>query len=86
MLVSFEVFLIVFLQQPWPYNGVLHPSQTALIVIDMQRDFLDPTGYIGSMGYDVSVTRRTIEPTRIVLERFRELGASILIAIPSLFS
>jgi nicotinamidase-related amidase len=53
---------------------VLHPSQTALIIIDMQRDFLDPAGYIGSMGYDVSVTRRTIEPTQRVLARFRELG------------
>jgi nicotinamidase-related amidase len=74
------------LQKPWPYNGVLHPSQTALIVIDMQRDFLDPTGYIGSMGYDVSVTRRTIEPTKIVLDRFRELGASVVIETSSFFS
>lgn len=45
-----------------------------MVVIDMQRDFLDPKGYIGSMGYDVSVTRKTIEPTAKVLARLRELG------------
>jgi nicotinamidase-related amidase len=63
---------------PWPYNGLLHPNTTALVVIDMQRDFLDQDGYVGSMGYDVSVTRKTIEPTATVLARLRQLGFHVI--------
>ena len=33
---------------------------TALLVIDMQRDFLDPAGYIGQSGVDVGVLRAAI--------------------------
>ncbi len=32
-------------------------ATTALIVIDMQRDFLDPRGYIGQSGVDVGPLR-----------------------------
>ena len=26
---------------PWPHDGDLRPSETALLIIDMQRDFCD---------------------------------------------
>lgn len=38
----------------WPHGGDLTPATTALIIIDMQRDFCDPAGYVGAMGYDVT--------------------------------
>ena len=38
----------------WPYNGDLRPDNTALIVIDMQRDFAEPGGFGASLGNDVS--------------------------------
>jgi biuret amidohydrolase len=37
----------------WPHAGDLRPEDTALLIIDMQRDFCDAAGYIGSMGYDL---------------------------------
>jgi len=36
---------------PWPYNGKLNRYNTALVIIDMQNDFVDPKGYFGRMGY-----------------------------------
>ena len=39
----------------------------ALLVIDMQRDFLDPLGYVAQSGVDVSILRRTIEPVQRLL-------------------
>ena len=43
----------------------------ALLVIDMQRDFLDPLGYVAQSGVDVSILRRTIEPVRRLLAAAR---------------
>ena len=47
------------LPSAWPHDGRLEPSETALLIIDMQRDFCDEGGYIASMGYDVSPARRS---------------------------
>jgi biuret amidohydrolase len=43
----------------------------ALLVIDMQRDFLDPLGYVGQSGVDVGILRRTIEPVQRLLAAAR---------------
>ena len=37
----------------------------------MQRDFLDPLGYVAQSGVDVSILRRTIEPVRGLLAAAR---------------
>jgi nicotinamidase-related amidase len=55
---------------PWPYNGDLRPTNTALIVIDMQTDFCGIGGYVDRMGYDL--TRAPIEPITAVLAAMRE--------------
>lgn len=62
----------------FPFDGQLTPANTALIVIDMQIDFCAPGGYVDSMGYDVSLTRRPIEPIQRVLTKMRELGFTII--------
>ena len=56
----------------FPYDGSLSPATTALLSIDMQRDFLDEGGYVHSMGYDLAPFRKTIAPTRSVLSAARQ--------------
>src|SRR4051812_33389638 len=63
---------------PWPWNGDLRPSNTALIVIDMQTDFCGKGGYIDLLGYDISITRACIEPIARVLDAFRRGGYWVL--------
>lgn len=63
---------------PWPFDGVLIPANTALIVIDMQTDFCGKGGYVDTMGYDISLTRAPIEPIRALLARFRAAGAHVI--------
>jgi nicotinamidase-related amidase len=62
----------------WPYNGALHPKNTAFVIIDMQSDFCGRGGYVDQMGYDISLTRACIEPIQSVLSTMRELGFLII--------
>lgn len=62
----------------WPYNGKLLPSNTALIVIDMQTDFCGVGGYVDKMGYDISLTRAPIEPLQKLMALMREQGFHVI--------
>jgi nicotinamidase-related amidase len=57
-----------------PYAFELDPGRAALLIIDMQRDFLEPGGFGAMLGNDVSLLRRTIEPNRRLLEAWRAAG------------
>jgi nicotinamidase-related amidase len=61
---------------PSPFT--FDPASTALLVIDMQRDFLEPGGFGESLGNDVSQLRRTIEPTAALLRACREVNLPII--------
>ncbi len=63
---------------PWPYDGILTPANTALIIIDMQTDFCGRGGYVDKMGYDLGLTRAPIEPIRAVLKVMRNRGYHII--------
>jgi len=56
----------------WPYDGAAPINKTALLCIDWQIDFCGQGGYVDAMGYDISLTRAGVEPTRRVLEAWRE--------------
>ena len=62
----------------FPFDGNLTVANTALIIIDMQVDFCAKGGYVDSMGYDISLTRRPIAPIQQVLARMRRMGFLII--------
>ncbi len=61
-----------------PFAVELDLDETALIVIDMQKDFLEPGGFGDSLGNDVTLLQRTIAPLQTVLAATRRLGMTII--------
>jgi nicotinamidase-related amidase len=61
-----------------PYDFQFDPAATALLIIDMQRDFILPGGFGAMLGNDVSRLTPAIEPTRRVLETFRGKHLKVL--------
>jgi biuret amidohydrolase len=62
--------------QPYPFAFI--PSAAALVIIDMQRDFLEPGGFGAALGNDVARLRTAIEPTGRVLRACREAGVMVV--------
>jgi nicotinamidase-related amidase len=62
--------------KPGPFTFDM--DSTALVVIDMQRDFLLPGGFGESLGNDVSQLRRTIAPLAALMAAWRVAGLPII--------
>ena len=60
-----------------PYNYVFPPNHTALLVIDMQRDFLLPGGFGDIQGGNLEAVQASIAPVKDLISAFR--GADIVI-------
>ena len=56
----------------------LTPARTALLVIDMQRDFLLPEGYAAQAGLDIAPLAATIRPIEKLLTVGRKAGLLIV--------
>jgi nicotinamidase-related amidase len=61
-----------------PYPFALDPATTALVIIDMQRDFLLPGGFGALLGNDVSMLTKVIEPLSGVLAAARAAGMLVI--------
>jgi nicotinamidase-related amidase len=61
---------------PGPF--ALPPGEVALIVIDMQRDFLLPGGFGETLGNDVSQLAVVVPPLQRVLEAARAAGLLVI--------
>jgi len=55
----------------FPHAGGVTTSNTALIIIDMQRDFCDPLGYVARKGYDLTSIQATIPHIAALLAECR---------------
>ncbi len=61
-----------------PYSLELDLARAALLIIDMQRDFLEPGGFGDMLGNDVSQLRGAIEPNRKLLDAWRAAGLLVI--------
>ncbi len=61
-----------------PYAFDFRPTECALLIIDMQRDFLEPGGFGESLGNDVSLLRRTIAPNCALLAAWRAAHLTVI--------
>lgn len=64
--------------QAEPYELPFDLESTALVMIDMQRDFVEPGGFGEMLGNDVSLLRSSIEPCKEVLETARKVGLFVI--------
>ena len=53
-------------------------DRTAIVIIDMQRDFLEPGGFGETLGNDVSLLGKAVKPCKALLERARRKGVLVI--------
>ena len=61
-----------------PYAFEFDPKTMALVMIDFQRDFVDPGGFGEALGNDVSLLRRAVPPAERVLKAVRDAGLFVV--------
>ncbi|MFI4987617.1 MAG: cysteine hydrolase family protein [Alphaproteobacteria bacterium] len=61
-----------------PYAFTFDPASAALVIIDMQRDFVEPGGFGEALGNDVSLLQKAIAPTKRVLQAARKAGIFVV--------
>ncbi|HET7882340.1 MAG TPA: isochorismatase family cysteine hydrolase [Acetobacteraceae bacterium] len=61
-----------------PYRFAFTPAAAALLIIDMQRDFLEPGGFGAALGNDVALLRSAIAPIGRVLRACRSAGIMVV--------
>jgi biuret amidohydrolase len=62
--------------QPYPFP--LQADRAALVIIDMQRDFLEPGGFGAALGNDVSQLSGVVGPVRRLLQAARDWGLLVI--------
>lgn len=61
---------------PFAYEFEL--DRTALVIIDMQRDFIEPGGFGETLGNDVSLLQAIVPATQSVLHAWRRKGGLVI--------
>lgn len=61
---------------PYPYS--LPMNKPCLVIIDMQKDFMEPGGFGESLGNDVSLLRSIIDPLQTLLAACRRLDIPVV--------
>ncbi|MDF1484983.1 cysteine hydrolase [Ramlibacter sp. H39-3-26] len=61
---------------PFPY--VFDTAHTALVLIDMQRDFIEPGGFGAALGNDVRLLEAIVPAMQAVLAAWRQVGGAVV--------
>jgi biuret amidohydrolase len=61
-----------------PFAFPLDPSHVALVVIDMQRDFLEPGGFGETLGNDLTPVREIVPTVAALIAAFRDKGWPVI--------
>jgi nicotinamidase-related amidase len=61
-----------------PYDFTFDPRHAAFVIIDMQRDFLEPGGFGAALGNDVAQLRGAIAPIAALLAACRAAGVLVI--------
>lgn len=64
------------LANPFPYEFEI--ASTALVIIDMQRDFIEPGGFGETLGNDVSLLEAIVPACQRVLAAWRQVGGLVV--------
>jgi biuret amidohydrolase len=66
---------------PWPYDGAWSPAASALLVTDMQRDFLDPAGWLALTGGATGPLAAVVPSISRLLEAARKAGLFVVFTV-----
>ena len=61
---------------PFPFN--FEPAATALVIIDTQRDFIEPGGFGETLGNDVALLEAIVPAGQAVLTAWRKAGGLVV--------
>ena len=62
--------------QPFPYEFEIR--KTALVLIDMQRDFIEPGGFGETLGNNVALLEAIVPATQAALKAWRDAGGLVV--------
>ncbi len=61
-----------------PFAFAFEVARTALVIIDMQRDFIEPGGFGATLGNDVSLLSAIVPACQAVLQAWRRQGGLVV--------
>ena len=61
----------------WPHDGPCSPDEVALLLIDFQKDFCHPVGYLAKVGGDLEPAQTAVKKVMPVLEAARNAGVMV---------
>jgi nicotinamidase-related amidase len=61
-----------------PFDFTFEFARSALVIIDMQRDFIEPGGFGETLGNDVSLLAAIVPACRRVLQAWRDAGGIVV--------
>lgn len=62
--------------KPYPYD--LPATPPALVIIDMQRDFVEPGGFGEALGNDVTPLLKIVPTVKALLDKARQIGLTVI--------